>query len=193
MGYQYISVIGQDSHRFSADPARPLMLGGCLIPDSPGLDGNSDADVILHAVTNAISGYTGLNILGARADAACRRGLKDSRVYLQMALEDLAAGSQSQASLWHCSLTLEASRPRLAPHIDRIRTKLAELLGLRPAQIGLTATSGEGLSAAGSGEGMACFCCLTIRLPEPEPDLRSRAPGGAASGARSGEPFAGAD
>ncbi|NJP40463.1 2-C-methyl-D-erythritol 2,4-cyclodiphosphate synthase [Oscillospiraceae bacterium HV4-5-C5C] len=162
-----MSVIGQDSHRFSADPSRPLRLGGCLIPDCPGLDGNSDADVILHAVTNAISGYTGQNILGERADEVCRKGLKDSRVYLQMALQDLASVSQDRASICHCSLSIEASRPRLAPHIGPIRAELARLLGLSPYRIGLTATSGEGLSAAGSGEGMICFCCLTIRLPEP--------------------------
>ena len=76
------TAIGQDSHRLidcSTDAevkqtGKPLMLGGILIPDEPGLEGNSDADVILHALTNAVSGITGINILGEKADELCESG-----------------------------------------------------------------------------------------------------------------------
>ncbi|MDD3867292.1 MAG: 2-C-methyl-D-erythritol 2,4-cyclodiphosphate synthase [Eubacteriales bacterium] len=163
----YVSSLGQDSHRFvdEAGPAgtseRVLMLGGVAIPGAPALDGNSDADVILHAVANAVSGLTGVNILGSRADALCRAGITDSVVYLQEAMSELG-----DWQLLHCSLSLEGCRPKLAPYIADIRRRLAELLGLEIRQIGLTATSGEALTAFGRGEGIQVFCTLSARRPD---------------------------
>ena len=85
-----ISSIGQDSHRFlpegdSAAQDRPLVLGGLVIEGCPPLDGNSDADVVLHALTNAISGLCGQQVLGQVADAMCRQGIVDSRAYVSQA------------------------------------------------------------------------------------------------------------
>ena len=165
--WEYASAIGQDSHRFAspdesaAQPWRQLILGGVILPGEPALAGNSDADVVLHALVNAISGLTGQNVLGARADRLClEQGITDSTVYLREAMADLGAWQ-----LCHISLTVEGQRPRLAPWIDRIRLRLAELAGLTDADIGMTATSGEGLTAFGRGEGLQVFCMITARRP----------------------------
>ncbi|MBR6483660.1 MAG: 2-C-methyl-D-erythritol 2,4-cyclodiphosphate synthase, partial [Clostridiales bacterium] len=85
--------IGQDSHRFeegTVEGFNTIMLGGCPVPFDRKISANSDGDVILHAITNAISGYTGINILGGKADELClAQGVTDSRVFLNEALSDL--------------------------------------------------------------------------------------------------------
>ena len=142
-------------------PTACLKLGGVDLPGEMPLEGNSDADVILHALTNAISGITGENILGTVADRLClEEGITDSRVYLQAALDTLG-----ERKLVHVSISVEASRPRLTPHIPRIRASVAELVGLPLTAVGLTATSGEGLTAVGRGEGIAVFCAVTTVGP----------------------------
>lgn len=149
-----ISAIGEDSHAFLPEgSAKPLILGGVRIPELPGLAGNSDADVILHAVCNALSGLTARPVLGARADALCAAGKKDSTVYLRLALEDLREDPR-QLQLLHLSLSVEARRPRLMPWRAAICQRIAGLLELPENAVCLTATSGEGLSAFGRGEGI---------------------------------------
>ncbi len=151
--------LGQDSHRFEPeDSIKPLILGGTHIPGYPGLQGNSDADVILHAVTNAISGVTAMNILGAVSDRMClEEGLTDSSNYLREAMNHL--GRRRPV---HLSLSLECARPKLAPHMTAIRTNLSRLLDLDPGHIGMTATTGEGLTSFGRGEGIFCTAVLTV-------------------------------
>ena len=156
--------IGQDSHRFTQEE-KPLLLGGVLLPGEPGLEANSDGDVLLHALTNAVSGLTGRNILGAPADELCRAGVTDSRAYLGEALKDLEALG---GRIVHVSFSVEARRPHLAAHIPAIRASVAGLLGIAPAHVGLTATSGEGLTAIGRGEGNQLFCQDTGDLPEED-------------------------
>ncbi len=153
-----ISAIGQDSHRFAG--GRPLILGGVQIPDVPGLEGNSDADVVLHALTNALSGLSGVRILGEEADRMCRAGITDSRAYVQAALDTLG-----DIRLVHLSFTIEAAKPRLSDHIERMRESIASLTGLPVGRVALTATSGEGLTAFGRGEGMSCFCLASAFIP----------------------------
>jgi 2-C-methyl-D-erythritol 2,4-cyclodiphosphate synthase len=147
----YFSAIGQDSHRFeSASSSKPLMLGGVPIPDTPALAGNSDADVILHALCNAISGLSGVNVLGTRTDQLCsERGITDSRIYVREALATL-----SDIRLVHVSISVEAHRPHLQRYGEAIRQSIAGLLQLPVEQVGLTATSGEGLTSFGRGEGI---------------------------------------
>ncbi len=152
------TALGQDSHRFESVPStKPLLLGGVVIPGCPGLAGNSDADVLLHALTNAVSGISGVNILGAVSDALCLgQGITDSRVYLHKALETLG-----DYTITHVSISVEGKRPALAPHIDTIKESLAALLSLSPSDIGLTATTGEGLTACGSGDGIQVLVIVT--------------------------------
>ncbi len=163
--YVYRSAIGQDSHRFidsSADVQagrtedKPLILGGVLLEGYPGLKANSDGDVFLHALTNAVSGITGVNILGERADKLCKEeGISDSSAYLKLALSYLGPWRITSASF-----SFEGKRPVLAPYIPAIKSKTAELLGLSVEDIGLTATSGEALTDFGKGLGVQVFCIV---------------------------------
>ena len=146
-----VVAIGQDSHRFELDTAeKPLILGGVPIPDSPGLKGNSDADVILHALCNALSGLSGVPVLGPVADKLCQdQGITDSSEYVRKAISTLQS-----IRLTHVSISVEAGRPHLHSHCRSIRESVARLLSLPIGHVGLTATSGEGLTAFGRGEGI---------------------------------------
>ncbi len=150
------AAIGQDSHRFEENLGKPLVLGGVLFPGEPGLLANSDGDVVLHAVTNAVSGITCVNVLGGPADELCRAGIIDSAVYLQKALESL------QGRISHLSISMECARPRITPRIPAMRENIARLLGVAPGSVGITATSGEGLTDFGRGLGISVFCILTV-------------------------------
>ena len=159
-----ISAIGQDSHRFMSEEAakaigKELKLGGLTIPGYPALEGNSDADVVLHALTNAISGLTGVRILGAIADEMVKRGITDSSAYIERALEELRG-----IHLTHLSFSIEAKRPRLACFIDPMREHIAKLTGLSIDHVAITATSGEELTAFGRGEAIQCFCIASAVL-----------------------------
>ncbi len=156
------SALGQDSHAFENSFDKPLILGGFLISGERGLKANSDGDVLLHALTNAVSGITGRNILGPVADELCRAGIRDSRAYLEEALKDLGALG---GHLEHVSFSIEAARPRFTPLIPAIRAHLSQILNLESGRIGLTATSGEGLTAFGRGEGIQVLCIVTAWLP----------------------------
>ena len=157
-----LSAIGQDSHRFEEETEKPLVLGGVVIEGERGLKANSDGDVLLHALTNAVSGVTGRNILGPVADALCQAGCTDSWAYLHEALRDL---KKAGGRILHVSFSIEAKKPRLWPHIPAIRRSVAGMLGLSEAHVGLTATSGEGLTDFGRGAGMQVFCIVTAELP----------------------------
>lgn len=156
----YISALGQDSHRFEPEGSKKqLVLGGVAIPECVGLAGNSNADVILHAVTNAISGLHGIPILGKIADDMClREGITDSRAYLEKALEYL-----SNHTLLHISIALEGSRPRLAVHLPKIRHSIAQMLSLSPTHVVITVTSGEGLTSFGRGEGIQALAIVSAK------------------------------
>ncbi len=167
--YDYLHAIGQDSHRFvpvdeCGQPVNPhdnrnLVLGGYVIPGERPLMANSDGDVMLHALTNAISGITCVNVLGEKADSLClEKGIKDSRKYVELALSSLTNGHIS-----HVSFSIECKSPKLAAHIESIRASVAEILMLSPGSVGITATSGEGLSSFGNGEGIMVFCSITVK------------------------------
>ena len=158
--YAYISTIGQDSHRFG-EPSGDcsIMLGGVPVPSKRPVLANSDGDVILHAITNAVSGLTGKIVLGGIADKLClEEGIKDSSVYLKKALEDLV-----DSEIIHCSMTVECLVPKLKPHLDAIRAKVGELLNIPASSVGITATTGEGLTEFGRGEGIQVFVILSFR------------------------------
>ncbi len=158
--------IGQDSHRFVDDAERVLLLAGVEFPGERPLSGNSDADVVLHSLCNAISSVTGVNILGKTADRLAAQGLTDSAIYVQEALRTLDPAHNPigrRYELVHVAVSIEAKRPHLAEHIPAMRAQLAALTGLHVADIGITATSGEGLTDFGRGEGIACFVTVSVR------------------------------
>ena len=159
---QYISAIGQDSHRFvdegSCEKDKKLILAGVEIPEMPGLSGNSDADVVFHAITNAVSGITCENIIGNLADKMCSEGVTDSREYLEYAINTL-----NGMEIVHISISIECLKPKITPYIDKFRKSIAKSTGLSENSIGITATSGEGLTAFGQGLGVQAFCIITVR------------------------------
>lgn len=150
--------IGLDSHRFvEGDSDRPLVLGGLIFDDAPALRGNSDADVILHAVTDAISGVTGRTVIGSVADAMCRDGATDSKAYLRVALEGLG-----DWRICHLSVALECLRPKIDPKVPALRESLAGLLGVGVDDVCITATTGEGLNDCGLGLGIHASAIVTV-------------------------------
>lgn len=150
--------VGLDSHRFvEGDSDRPIVLGGLVFDDAPALSGNSDADVILHAVTDAISGVTGHTVIGAVADAMCKEGVTDSKEYLKVALEDLGDWQIS-----HLSIALECLRPKIDPKVSALRESLAQLLKVSVDDVCITATTGEGLNDCGRGLGIHATAVITV-------------------------------
>ncbi len=158
MAFRIRTGIGQDSHRFlPEDSTKPCVIGGLIFDDVPGLSADSDGDVVLHAICNAITAVTHVPILGGCAIELCHKhGITDSSVYLEKALETL--GKQR---IEHIALTIEGKRPRFQSRILEIRRKIAHLMHLDIDQVGCTSTSGDGLTDFGCGEGLQCFCMLT--------------------------------
>lgn len=152
--------IGQDSHAFISDNSnndKPLILGGVSFNHAQGLEGNSDADVILHSLTNAISSVTGKNILGAKADELCRQGVTDSAEYLKLALQDLG-----DYKINHIAIAIECLTPKISAKIEALKSNIASLTNVKISDIGITATTGEGLTAFGKGEGIQAFSIITV-------------------------------
>lgn len=151
--------IGEDSHRFSVGKSLKLILGTVLIPKSRGLEAESDGDLILHAICNAISSALSEGSIGTTATALCKKGIKNSTCYLEPLLLRL---KNQDFVLNNLSLALEAKTPLLENHLPRIKKALSRLLKLDQKQIGLTVTSGEGLSAYGRGEGIKCTALVSL-------------------------------
>ena len=149
--------IGQDSHAFEIKPGKPLILAGVNFDHSLGLKGNSDADVIFHSITNAISSVTGKNILGSVADELSQQGVKDSSKYLQIALNDL-----QEWEINHIAISIECLKPKISPQIELMKQKISDICKINIADVGITATSGEGLTAFGKGEGIQAITIITV-------------------------------
>src|SRR3989344_8090206 len=151
--------LGHDSHKFSEDKRKKLVLGGHLIPNETGLEANSDGDLILHALFNAISSAIGEKSLGYYSDPMCKNGITDSREYLKVILNMLR---QKNLEVKNASISIEVKKQRLDRHTDNIRHSLSKILNLNVERIGITYTSGEGLTSFGKGEGMQCFVIVSI-------------------------------
>ena len=149
--------IGQDSHAFEETPGKPLILAGIKLNYPIGLKGNSDADVVLHSITNAISSITGSNILGSVADQLCQEGVTDSSEYLKLALGDLEGWK-----IKHIAIAIECLNPKISSQIDSMKKNIAKLCHIDKTDIGITATTGEGLTAFGKGEGIQAITIITV-------------------------------
>lgn len=149
--------IGQDSHRFDfEDKNKKLILGGITFDDATPLSGNSDADVVLHSITNAISGITCKNILGKIADDMCKSGILDSEEYLKEALKYL------NEKIVHLSISIECKTPKISPKIEEMRKNIARILNIQETSVGITATTGEDLTEFGKGNGISVFSIITV-------------------------------
>jgi 2-C-methyl-D-erythritol 2,4-cyclodiphosphate synthase len=150
--------IGQDSHRFlPPGSAKPCIIGGVIFEGMPGFMANSDGDVVFHAICNAISSLTHVLILGGVADNLYfKEGITDSEVYLKEALKTL--GKQK---ITHIAITIEAKKPKFKDKFLAMRENIARVMELEADQVGITATSGEGLTDFGCGDGVQCFAIVT--------------------------------
>lgn len=151
--------IGIDFHRF--DPGRKLVLGGVEIPEEPGLSGHSDADVILHAVCDALLGAAALGDIGKFFPPSDPqyRGIS-SLLLLSRVREILAEAGYVPVQV---DVAVVAERPRLSPHIPVMRAKIAEALGVSEENVSIKATTAEGLGALGRGEGIGAWAVALIR------------------------------
>jgi len=151
--------VGYDSHRFA--PGRPLKLGGGLIPSDVGLLGHSDADAICHAVTDAILGAAGLGDIGEMfPDADPANKDRDSTKMLEAAVKRIATGGYRVNQV---DVTVVAESPRIAPHREKIRARLASALGIDSASVSVKGKSNEGMGWIGRKEGLACIAVATLR------------------------------
>ncbi|MBR9699581.1 2-C-methyl-D-erythritol 4-phosphate cytidylyltransferase [Candidatus Woesearchaeota archaeon] len=149
---------GMDSHRFVKEEQKELVMGGVSLPGK-GFDANSDGDVILHAIFNAISQGLGEKSLGHYADDMCQKGITDSEEYLKVMLKIMTDRGYKVNNI---GLMLEGKEPKIRDHEDKIKENLVRILGISEENIGITATTGEGLSAFGKGLGIQCFCVATL-------------------------------
>ena len=153
---------GHDTHRLAE--GRPLLLGGVRIDHPKGLAGHSDADAVLHAVTDALLGAAGLGDIGELfpdTDPAWTDA--DSRVFLQRAVDDLRRLGWRPVNL---DLTVFAQEPKLGPVKADLRRSLAELLGVEAGAVNVKAKTGEHVGPIGRGEAIACEAVVLVRSAE---------------------------
>lgn len=155
---------GFDVHPFSDDPARPLLLGGVHFPDHAGLAGHSDADVVAHAVTDALLGAAGLGDIGQHfPDTDPALAGADSMVLLARAVADVRAAGWAPVNV-DCTVVLEA--PKLAPRRAAVQDGLAAVVG---APVTVKGKRAEGLGALGRREGIACFAVALVEATPTSP------------------------
>lgn len=150
--------IGYDSHRLA--PGRRLVIGGVELPGELGLEGHSDADVLAHAVTDALLGAAGLGDIGEHfPDTDERFRDADSMKLLAEVVESVHNAGFRIENL-DCTVVME--RPKLAPHREAIRERLAGVLGLDARRVNVKASTGEGIGFVGRGEGVAALAVAAL-------------------------------
>ncbi len=152
------SGIGYDVHRLVE--GRKLVLGGVHIPHTVGLDGHSDADVLCHAIADALLGAIGSGDIGhhfPNTDESIR-GISSIDILKRVA----GVLAQAKARPVNIDATLIAEAPKIAPHIPAMRKNIAQALQMQEADIGIKATTNEGLGSIGRGEGMAAMAVATV-------------------------------
>ena len=151
--------VGQsiDSHRFSDDPARPLILGGVRIEGVPGLVGHSDADVVAHACAEALLGAAGLGDLGSHfPDTDSQWAGADSLELLSEVVRIISGAGWTPGNV---DCTVIAEQPKLAPHRLGMQERLSAAVG---APVHVKATTAEQMGALGRGEGIACLAVALV-------------------------------
>lgn len=158
--------IGQGYDVHALVPGRPLVIGGVTVPYERGLLGHSDADVLLHAITDALFGAAALGDIGRHfPDTDERFAGADSRVLLRECAARLA---KAGFAIQNVDSTVIAQAPKLAPHIDAMRANIAEDLGLPLARVNVKAKTNEKLGYLGCGEGIEAQAVVLLRGPNAE-------------------------
>jgi 2-C-methyl-D-erythritol 2,4-cyclodiphosphate synthase len=149
---------GFDVHAFTT--GRPLILGGVIIPSERGLSGHSDADVVIHAIVDALLGAAALGDIGQHFPSTDERWKSQpSSVFLDYTYDLLC---QQQYLINNIDATIVAEHPKLTPHIQAMRTRLAEHLHLTREQVSVKATTTDGLGFTGRKEGIACYAAALL-------------------------------
>jgi 2-C-methyl-D-erythritol 4-phosphate cytidylyltransferase/2-C-methyl-D-erythritol 2,4-cyclodiphosphate synthase len=154
------SGIGFDVHAFAGDG--PVMLGGVAVPHSRGLAGHSDADVVLHAITDALLGAAGLGDIGEHfppSDPQWKGAASDA--FLRSAAALL---HERGAILDHVDCTIIGEEPRIGPYRDAMRSRIADILGIGVDQVSIKATTTDGLGFTGRREGIAAQAVASVRM-----------------------------
>lgn len=154
---------GFDVHAFSDEPGRKLTVGGLVIPHEKGLAGHSDADVALHALTDAILGALGDGDIGQHFPPSDTRWKNaDSAAFLKHAVELVR---KRGGRLAHCDVTIICEAPKIGPHREAMRARIAEIAGIALDRVSVKATTTEKLGFTGRREGIAAQAIATVRLP----------------------------
>lgn len=150
--------LGYDSHRFA--PGGPLVLGGVRIPSDVHLRGHSDGDAIAHAVTDAILGAAALGDIGALfPDTDAANAGRDSIEMLSLAVARVRDAGWRVGQL---DVVVVAESPKIAPHRDAIRARIAGAAGVSPGDVSIKGKTNELMGFVGRGEGIACMATATI-------------------------------
>ena len=155
---------GFDVHAFG--PGDAVMLGGVSIPFDRGLAGHSDADVVLHALTDAVLGALSDGDIGAHFPPSDPqwKGASSDR-FLAFAVERLRARG---GVLDHCDITIVCEAPKIGPHRDAMRERIAAICAIPPGRVAVKATTSERLGFTGRGEGIAAQAVASVRLPDED-------------------------
>jgi 2-C-methyl-D-erythritol 2,4-cyclodiphosphate synthase len=149
---------GYDVHAFATD--RPLILGGVTIPSERGLSGHSDADAVIHALVDALLGAAALGDIGQHFPSSDERWKNQpSSVFLDYTYDLLC---QQQYTINNIDTTIVAEHPKMASHIQAMRTHLAQHLHLSREQVSVKATTTDGLGFTGRQKGIACYAVALI-------------------------------
>ncbi|RMF83658.1 MAG: 2-C-methyl-D-erythritol 2,4-cyclodiphosphate synthase [Nitrospinota bacterium] len=150
--------VGYDVHRLVR--GRKLILGGVEIPSEEGLEGHSDADVLVHSLCDALLGALALGDIGRHFPDTDPRyaGISSLSLLAQVARKL----SEQNYVVWNTDSVIVAQRPRLAPYVEAMRTAIASTLQIAPSRVGIKATTSEGLGFCGRGEGIAAYSVCTV-------------------------------
>ena len=153
--------IGYDVHQLKA--GRPLILGGVVIEHDTGLDGHSDADVLMHAICDAVLGAIGEGDIGSffpPSDPQWKNA--PSRIFLEEAARQI---TKRNGQLINVDAMLIAEAPKITPHIPAMKKNIAAALGIAADAVGIKATTNETMGFVGRGEGMAAHAVASVELP----------------------------
>lgn len=150
---------GYDSHVFT-DAAKPLVLGGVVLSGEPGLKAHSDGDVLIHAIIDALFGAAALGDIGSHfPDTDARWKGADSAVLLATAMDEVRAAGYTLGNL---DATVICERPRLRPHVEAIRVRLAELLTTDIARVSIKGKTNEKMDDVGAGKGIVVHAVVLL-------------------------------
>lgn len=155
--------IGYDAHRLA--PGIPLVLGGVTIPHDHGLVGHSDADVLTHAVIDALLGAAALGDIGIYFPSSNQHYAGVSSLELLAHVRDILA--RSGWKVVNLDATIVAESPRLAPYVNHMCDAIARTLGLAPGQVSIKPKSADGLGFVGAGEGMEAHAIAAVDAADP--------------------------